>query len=388
MLGTLAALVLGAVGGPPHTGGLASLELLARARSAGEGDGVPSAVLELRPSVVGRLTAPRLRLSGGLRPRLFLPLAGTVGARLQHQGGLSAELAVDRSLSLALEGRAAYGYEDFALLPFGARAWALEFRPAPVEDYLSTEASLTGRWTLSQRAVLTVTPGFSVDGAVTAAEQDAVPLQQGPYLGGTFSYTLTRRDLLLTQLWSQAVLTSGDRFAAVVRLWQAWRHELSRTTRLELGAGVGVASRRGTTALLPVVMAAGERDLRVGRRTWEARVETRLLPYLNRLTSEAYERAELSASVTAPVVERWLLRARVGGATELRTGPADRLLLGALEAATPVGPRLEVVLAGNAIWQRLNAPPGPPFHWGVSVSVRGVSSVNRSGVEAVPPGLR
>lgn len=365
-LAAVSLLVVGALGGPPHFELEGAAQILARARAAEAHSGM--LLLELRPTARLLGHAPRWDVLGEYQPRLFL---GLRLGEVQHRAQLSATFDVARGLLLRFAHRTFYGYEDFALVEPASRLWSLELRPSPLRSFLQSVTEAGAELQLAPLVSLSATAGFAINGPLERDEQLRYPLQRGPFLGATVAWSVTRRDLLLTQLWSSFSVITGGRTATAVRLWEVWRRDLSRSTRLDLGLGLGGTMRTqvralGRYAVQPVANAAVLHRTRWGRQDLELSAQARFTNYLNPTTGEVYPRTEATASADLwlPGRARWV--GRTGAAAEFgaTTGTAERLLLAETQLHLPLRRTSHVVFGALGAAQQLpREGAGPNFQW-------------------------
>lgn len=305
-------------------------------------------------------------------PRLlFSEVTSAPGVNLMNNLRVRADLQASPALSLFATEVASYGRADFTSLtaPTQTAQTSGATQPAPQTlpigrlMYLSTStaAGVEARLARDLRGELQL--GYQISGGADGASRPSLPLQRGPYASAGLTLTLSRLDSLATQLsLIQSEFTSEPRpnfpaggWALVATASEGWRHSLSRTAELWLGAGIGLARTARALPSNTVPMPIGEAGIRL-RPT--SRVQTsvfaRASPFLDRLTGNAYERADAMAEVSVAANPHLTISGRgsfggaVGGAQ--RGDYSGGLDLGGGYA---IGRAWQLTLGARALWQRV-----------------------------------
>ncbi|MBF5042594.1 hypothetical protein FGE12_09300 [Aggregicoccus sp. 17bor-14] len=338
------ALASGSVGSAYEAGLRAEL----RSRPSGS----RGADLELVPALALEHTHETLTLAVRYAPRLLISVdAGAPGLAVTspnvlHVGALEATWALSPISQLRAVEQVSYGVNQFDPLsasdpadPLNGEAPGLEGRPlTSVPRYLSTDTGLAWSRALSLRTRLSLGARYQVSGSLAEEARAALPLQHGPSAEARLSHDLTRRDQLETVASATQTTFSTDESALTVTLAQGWRRQLAHALDGELA--LGGAALRSTSPAQP---AAGTRALPVAAASLgyapqlsvhplTLRAAARYAPFIDRVSGEAYGRAEGDLAL-AWSPHPWVqLGSRAGLARALQSGAGQGNTLATLEA--------------------------------------------------------
>jgi hypothetical protein len=375
----------------------AHLRATTRARTATGAEALQARVagdVELQPTL--RVHAEEQNLEAWLSysPRLTLrqPLADS-RTQLLHAGRLQGEWRVQRGLRLTAEEYATYGTVDLfnQLLETPVPGTGGQTPPADVplepvpQGAVRFASSLTTLgWettSLAPRLRLWGTLGYALGGGLDDVARLSVPFQHGPRLRVDARYSLTRLDGLTTTATATDSRFSTGARATVVQLDETWAHRFSRATEGELGLGVGLAWARpadGSDAahlqgsVLPGARASVAHRLLSREYPLEARLTTRLAPFIDRLTGGVYPRAEATLLLTWTAAPGVWVYGQGGAARVLGGGEqgGDSLAQGALGARWELrrGVSLEADVRGNT-QRQAGLQRAEPFQWAATLGL-------------------
>ncbi len=327
-----------------------------------------AADLELVPGLGLERTQETLTL--GLRYAPVLRLTLEPGAPLQspnllHGGQLSALWRLDSISQLSATQSASYGVNEFDLLssPGGAPLPLNDQGPeplplGPVRRYVSSDSALAWTRALSLRSSVELGARYQVSGSLAPESRETLPLQHGPTLQARFSHALTRRDALLTQASATHATFSSEEEASTAQLSQGWRRQLSPTVDGQVALGAAAlrsltpgAPRTGVRAM-PLAEAELGYTPALRDAPLSARVSARYAPFIDRVSGEAYGRAEASLALAwAP--RAWLqLATRASGARTLSDGARASSQLAGVEASATwrASPTLSLSAGARSAW--------------------------------------
>ncbi len=330
------------VGAAPHTRLDAAVDTAAQARSANAaGTTGVTAALELEPSLSSRTHLDGALLEARYGPRLLLSSADPERLLgVSHQASLAGEWSPAPRWLLQMSERFSYGRTD--VLPTDPDAHTsldmIDAQLVPVPDYLDSWAELGFNLRATKSVSVISSLYWSVSGAMSPASREVFPLQHGPGLLLGVEKELTRNDVLRTLLYADHTFLDGGRDSSSFHVMERWRRVLSRSTRFELGAGVGaVHDPRAAEpwGVLPVAALSLERDFLLRTQRIEARLEAELSPRVSAFTGLMHPRGEASGRVEWILREKLRMGARVAGRRELWTGsqPAEAVALTELRAS-------------------------------------------------------
>lgn len=383
----------------------AHLRATTRARTATGAETLQASVagdLELQPTL--RLHAQEQNLEGWLSyaPRLTLRQAlADSRTQLLHAGRLQGEWRPRLGLRLTAEEYATYGTVDLftQLLETPVPGTGGQTPPAEVplqpvpQGAVHFASSLTTLgWettSLAPRLRVWGTLGYLVGGGLDGEARTSVPFQYGPRLRVDARYSLTRLDGLTTTATATDSAFSTGAHATVVQLDETWAHRFSRATEAELGLGLGLGWSRppdGDDApgiqggVLPGARASVTHRLVSRERPLEARLTTRLAPFIDRLTGGVYPRAEATLLLTWTAAPGLWVFGQGGAARALGGGAqaGDSLVQGALGARWELarGVNLEADVRGNTQRQQQGLQQAERFQWAASLGL----AVSHSGM--------
>ena len=189
--------------------------------------------------------------------------------------------------------------------------------------YLQANAGLgvevRGSRDLGAKAILS----YMLQGGADTASRLAVPLQRGPTVGVEVDWRLAGRHTLATILAGSYYTFPAEPPAVVghvawtSQLIGAWKHDLSRGNRLQLGLGVGASGNAIESRDLAVRDVAPVADgvLQLG----SLRVAAGYRPFVDFTSGLSSRRADAYASMGIPLSRRWSLVAN-GAAAEIVSG--------------------------------------------------------------------
>jgi hypothetical protein len=198
-------------------------------------------------------------------------------------------------------------------------------------------------------------------------------------------YALTRLDgLTTTATLTDARFSTGAR-ATVLVLDETWRHRFSPATEGALGLGVGFTRARPAEdaevrgGALPGALASLLQRFGSREQPLEARLTTRVFPFIDRLTGAIYPRAEAGLLVTWLPAQQVRVFTEGGAARVVGGGPqaGDWLARGILGARWTLRPgvNLEADVRANHVRQ-MNEQRSERLQWaatlGLSVSHGGM----------------
>ena len=372
----------------------AHLRAHTRARTATGAERTQASVaqdVELQPTL--RVHAQEQNLEGWLAyaPRLTLRQAfGDSRTQLLHAGRLQGEWRVRRGLRLTAEEYATYGTVDLftQLLETPVPGTGGQTPPAdvPLEPvplgavHFASSLTTLGWETTSIAPRLRVwgTLGYSVGGGLDGEARTSVPLQYGPRLRVDARYNLTRLDgLTTTATATDSSFSTGAR-ATVVQLDETWAHRFSRATEGELGLGLAMAWARAEEdaeargGVLPGARASLAHRFVSREHPLEARLTTRVAPFIDRLTGGVYPRAEATLLLTWTAAPGVWVYGQGGAARALGGGEqgGDTLAQGTLGARWELtrGVNLEADVRGNTLRQP-GVQQGERFQWAATLGV-------------------
>lgn len=371
----------------------AHLRAHTRARTATGAERLTASVagdVELQPTL--RVHAEEQNLEGGLAyaPRLTLRQAlGDARTQLLHAGRLQGEWRVRRGLRLTAEEYATYGTVDLftQLLETpvpggeGTPPADVPLEPVPLGAVRFASSLTTLGWettSLVPRLRLWGTLGYSVGGGLDGEARTSVPLQYGPRLRVDARYSLTRLDgLTTTATATDSSFSTGAR-ATVVQLEETWERRFSRATEAELGLGLGLAWARASDeaetrgGVLPGARASLAHRFVSREHPLEARLTTRVAPFVDRLTGGVYPRAEATLLLTWTAAPGVWVYGQGGAARALGGGEqgGDTLALGTLGARWKLarGVNLEADVRGNTLRQP-GVRQGERFQWAATLGL-------------------
>ena len=227
--------------------------------------------------------------------------------------------------------------------------------------------------------------GYLTTGGSGATSQDVLPLQYGPSANANFSYALSRRDFVITNVTAnQTQFTSVsclnlrgygdptalcrplDQFGAIT---QGYQHNFERNTALTAQAGVSLVRERITeaeafrnvwfpTGLVSVAHHSGTKGLVATSAT------VLLAPAVNPLNGAVTNFIIGQATLAEPIAARVLLHATAGGGQGIpTTSPAATTIVqGDVGVAYVLNKQVTLEVGERAFWQRASVTPvvAPP----------------------------
>lgn len=389
----------------------AHARVLTRARAATGAEllqGASASDVELLPTLVLKYKEQNLEGRVLYAPRLTLREAlGDSRTQVVQGVRFQGEWRVQRGLRLFAEEHATYGTVDLFTQGGGVVPGSgvdvdpngggtsggdtsgdvpLEPVPSGAVHFASSLTTLGGETTwLHPRLRLSGTLGYLVSGGTDGAARLAVPMQWGPRARVDARWALTRLDgLTTTATLTDARFSTGAR-ATVVQLDETWAHRFSRETDGALGLGLGVTEVRDASAqdgqggLLPGArLSLGHRFLS-REAPLEARLTTRVSPFLDRIEGTVYPRAEATLLVTWTALPRLWVYGQGGAARALGGGAqgGDSMALGSVGSRWRLARdvNLEAELRGNWLNQH-GLQVAERFQWAATVGL----SVSRTGM--------
>jgi hypothetical protein len=367
------ALSMAAILAAPHTRIDAAVDTAAQARSAGGAPGAGvAAALEVEPSLASRTRVDGALLAARYGPRLLLSSADPERLLgVSHRASLSGEWSPAPRWLLTMSETFSYGRTDVLPTELDASTSLdmVDAQLVPVPDFLDSWAELGFHLQVAPNTVVMSTLYWSVSGASSEASREVFPMQHGPGLLLGMEHQLTRNDLLRTTVYGDHTFSSSGRDSSSIQVRESWRRVLSRSTRVELGAGVGAVHDQSASdgwGVLPVAGLALERDFLWRTRRIEARLEGELAPKVSSFTGLMHPRGEASARVDWVLREKLRVGARLAGRRELWTGsqPAEAVGLAELRAGYTFDRRVKLGGGIRGIWgdiPALEVPSG--FQW-------------------------
>ncbi|MGA9525600.1 MAG: hypothetical protein WBV82_29345 [Myxococcaceae bacterium] len=366
------ALSMAAVLAAPHTRIDAAVDTAAQVRSANPAGTGVAAALEVQPSLSSRTRVDGAILQARYGPRLLLSSADpdqVLG--VSHQASLSGEWSPAPRWLLSMSETFSFGRTD--VLPtnpeYDTSLDLVDAQLVPVPDYLDSWAELAFQLQASENVVVMSALYWSVSGATSTPSSEVFPLQHGPALLLGLEHQLTRNDVLRSNVYADHIFLSGDRGSSSVRVMESWRRVLSRSTRLELGAGVGAVQDRRSSerwGVLPVAALSLERDFLWRTERIEARLEAELAPRVSSFSGRMLPRGEASARVDWVLREKLRFGARLAGRRQLWTGsqPAEAVALSELRAGYTFNRQFRWTGGVRGIWGEIPALETPSgFQW-------------------------
>jgi hypothetical protein len=252
----------------------------------------------------------------------------------------------DRRLRLSLGEAVTYGQQNAALLQGGGAT--LDGKPVAVQalyapttiHFASIRTIGSAQLQLDRRWMTRVMGVYLVSGGLDAAARTVAPYLRSPSVDAVLSYQATRIDWVETRVDGQLSDAEASPCAATIhganvttscapqvqtgQIVEAWRHAVSRSSQLSLGAGAsGLRIRLRPTAeyssfLLPSAVAAfdyrtgsdGDRSL--------VRGDLQVAPVLDYVTGLGDYRAQGTLQLRM-LIRRTTLGALVGAARSLET---------------------------------------------------------------------
>jgi hypothetical protein len=274
------------------------------------GEGVTTDLV-VEPVAVGVLRFTRQRVSLQYSPRLIVrePQVSPRALPL-HDGTFSWELRLERT-TVQFRQDGSYGVADVGALvmPAGARPGSVfEVQTLGAVPWVRSASMLMFDSRPSERARFSLGASYLVSGDPTGG--DALPLQWGPMLQGSASFSATRTLHLVTDAFGvHADLATGAR-QSIGFVTQSVRWQVTRPTLVQLGAGVAYALNvlvdlpggpppGLTEGVLPVAQAAVTSAMEVRGLPLRLDLGARMAPFADRFTGAVYERLEARAAVTS-----------------------------------------------------------------------------------------
>ncbi len=373
MAATWLALSMAALLAAPHTRIDAAVDTAVQARSAtGAGDAGVAAALELQPSLSSRTHLDGAIFQARYGPRLLLSSADPEQILgVSHQASLSGEWSPAPRWLLSMSETFSFGRTD--VLPtnpeYDTSLDMIDAQLVPVPDHLDSWAELGFHLQATKDVVVMSALYWSVSGATSARSSEVFPMQHGPALLLGVEHQLTRNDLLRSVVYADHIFHSGGRGSSSVRVMESWRRVLSRSTRLELGAGVGAVqdprSYEGW-GVLPVAALSLERDFLWRTERIEARLEAELAPRVSAFSGLMLPRGEAAARVEWVLREKLRVGARLAGRRQLWTGSqaAEAVALSELRAGYTFDRQLRWTGGVRGIWGEIPILETPSeFQW-------------------------
>jgi hypothetical protein len=288
---------------------------------------------------------------------------------LRHEGLFAGSWQQSRNLQWTVSENFRYGRNDFIQNAGAARPLDFVETMVPViADDLSTDTELGFGLVASRTVGLSASVGYLTYGGRSAASQRVLPFQHGPQLWFGLDQDLTRNDRLSTEMYASQSFASGGRQNSLLKLSESWQSQLGPTTRSKLSLGASAwrkwRSVEGASAgWFPVASAALERDLPQRRNRLELKALASVGPYMNPLTAELLERAELGVSARWTRQDRLSIRGRAAAAREL-AGSGSRLVQGTLDISYQPSSEVTVSFGAGGFWQQVpSLPDAPTFRW-------------------------
>jgi hypothetical protein len=328
-----------------------------------------AADLELVPAVGLEHIRDTVTLTLRYTPRLRMTLEP--GARVQapnllNVGALELAWRPDTLTTVRAVQQASYGVNEFDPLAapllgdvLNGGQQGLDPRPVgPVRRYVSSDTGLAWSRELSLRSRLSLSGRYQVSGSLDPESRSALPLQHGPSAEARYGYQLSRRDQLETVASANHARFSSDESALGVAVTQGWRRQLTRT--LDGHVAAGAAALRSVSPGAPAApvrtLPAAEAGLGytplLQTAPFSARVTARLAPFIDRVSGEAYGRAEADLALGwSPLT--WLqLSTRAAAARSLQGGAGAQSQLASVEASATYQstPALAVSAGGRGAW--------------------------------------
>lgn len=343
-----------------------------RARSPVDAS-APAAVLtelELDPRGALRIGNRVQSLTLSYEPRLlFSDLTSAPTASLMNNLQVRADFRLAPSVSLFAAELASYGRTDFTSLTTPSQTDAAPQSLPSARDlyYLSTSTGAGLDWRLSRELRADVQLSYQISGGADGHSRPSLPLQRGPQASAALALTLSRRDSLVTQLSVvQSEFTSKPRpdfsdgsWALAAYALETWRHVLSRDAEARLAAGVGLAQtedRPNGLEMRTLVLPVGEAGIGLRPASIvQTGLSARAVPFVDRLTGSAYERAEVSADLAVSASSSLQLTGRGGYGRALGGGPQRGDYTAGFELGAGYALRggWRLALGARGAWQRV-----------------------------------
>ena len=250
----------------------------------------------------------------------------------------------------------------------------------------STHTALTMQAQLNRQASMSLGVSYLLSGGLDAVSRETLPLQYGPRADASFTYSLTRRDQLVTMAYvmgSQFGVTQcfnpvtglgetdamGNPLECEPDAWieqisEGIRHAIGRQTELSLDAGVSAVENRLTNGAAydnrPFPNAHAALSHRFGPRgTSSVLVEANLLPVVDWRSGLVQERLQGQLSLLDEVAPRVTLHVAANGSTTVPTdAPLAAQLVGGLAEVTYKKSRTLLLTAGLRGWWQDQSPTG------------------------------
>ena len=244
---------------------------------SGQPEGIPGTSLtdvEIDPYVALRLPFRAGAFTIAYEPRLFIvireypPASGAQTVSYLNRGRLVLDFSPDPRWRLYLEGRFAYGENDFLPLstvitpttgtgapPTQPGTTPTAPTPAPGQSTLpdtrflriiGLDASAGFVYSLSPRLGWRFAGGYTYSGGADASVRSTLPLQKGPHGQTGLDWAASRADTLTFLLDASNLHFSNGPQSTIVSLTTTWTHAWDRNFGTDLLAGIG-----GMHALVP-----------------------------------------------------------------------------------------------------------------------------------------
>jgi hypothetical protein len=298
---------------------------------------------------------PRIGLEYEERGLLFgmayfpqIVIGSTAALQYLHQAQFLTRVEMSPTLKVTFNAAGSYGTRNYTLQT-PATPGPIQTLPSdltPLYTYGLGSVELDYRGSELFRAAFTLS--YIAQGGADADSRASLPLAYGPNFVGLLEWRVSKDDTLgiVPTVYYYNFLPGEP--AWVAQLVGTWKRSLSPDASIRLGAGVGVAGQvlgfpalvlRSTSPIGDVVYAQTLRgpDIRIG-------LSAHAGPFIDLTTGNAYQRADLAASVSIGVHRDWRLEGAFSGGLAMN-GPQRGQLTSSSQAAAAWTP---------ATWARLS----------------------------------
>jgi hypothetical protein len=326
------------------------------------------------PTARVRLRSRRMELAFSYSPMLTAPDVTEGQPPIVLHAGTATLAWHGRFWTVSLSETASYGEMNSALLqqPAQLPGQPVQVQVAPQPGSIhfgSSSTDLLVTTTEIRRLTLSAGAGYFLSGGLDAPSRDSLPLQQSPRANASAAYRIGRTDNVTTSATASRVEFQRGTFtppaggpqlpcapqADIGQVLVGFRHALSPSAALSLGAGLGAAAYRDTPDLpytARVYPAANGSYTRAVQRDKLA-VAVGLSPTADARTGTVNEAVQASATLEDRPTGRLSLRmTATAGASVPQSQRFSYLVAGGLvEAAFRVDPHMDLMLGEQALWQ-------------------------------------